>query len=145
MIELPFARGEYEQRLKKIRAEMHKRGLDLLIVNDVANQHYITAYDGWSFYTPQAVLVPIEDEEPVWIGRAMDAAGRTDLLIAVGTTLQVYPVAGAVPRAKAAGARIVIINAQATPFDGIADAVLSSPISEVLPPICGNTAGPRPV
>jgi len=75
MIELPFARAEYEQRLKKIRAEMQRRGLDLLIVNDVANQHYITAYDGWSFYTPQVVLVPIEDAEPVWIGRAMDAAG----------------------------------------------------------------------
>ncbi len=75
MIELPFARAEYAQRLKKIKAEMRKRGLDLLIVNDVANQHYITAYDGWSFYTPQVVLVPIEDEEPVWIGRAMDAAG----------------------------------------------------------------------
>jgi Xaa-Pro dipeptidase len=75
MIQLPFARAEYEQRLRKIRAEMQRRGLDLLIVNDVANQHYITAYDGWSFYTPQVVLVPIEDEEPVWIGRAMDAPG----------------------------------------------------------------------
>ena len=76
MIELPFARAEYEQRLKRIRTEMQRRGLDLLIVNDIANQHYITAYDGWSFYTPQVVLVPIEDgAEPVWIGRAMDAAG----------------------------------------------------------------------
>ena len=75
MIELPFQRAEYEQRLKKIRAEMQRRGLDLLIVNDVANQHYVTGYDGWSFYTPQVVLVPIEDAEPVWIGRAMDAAG----------------------------------------------------------------------
>lgn len=75
MIELPFARAEYNLRLKKIRTEMEKRGLDLLIVNDVANQHYITGYDGWSFYTPQVVLVPIENEEPVWIGRAMDAAG----------------------------------------------------------------------
>ena len=64
--------AEYDVRLKKIRTEMARRGLDLLIVNDVANQHYITAYDGWSFYTPQMVLVPIEeDAEPVWIGRAM--------------------------------------------------------------------------
>jgi Xaa-Pro dipeptidase len=54
---------------------MARRGLDLLIVNDVANQHYITGYDGWSFYTPQMALVPLADEEPVWIGRAMDAAG----------------------------------------------------------------------
>ncbi len=76
MIELPFARDEYQQRLKKIRAEMAKRGIELLVVNDVANQHYITAYDGWSFYTPQVVLVPIDEgAEPVWIGRAMDAAG----------------------------------------------------------------------
>lgn len=75
MIEVPFARDEYQQRLRKIRAEMAKRRLELLIVNDVANQHYMTGYDGWSFYTPQIVLVPLEEVEPVWIGRAMDAAG----------------------------------------------------------------------
>lgn len=75
MIELPFSRSEYDRRLKAIREEMARRGLDLLVVNDIANQHYITGYDGWSFYTPQSVLVPLADEEPVWIGRAMDAAG----------------------------------------------------------------------
>lgn len=75
MIELPFGREEYRRRLNTIRAEMQRRGLDILIVNDVANQHYITGYDGWSFYTPQVVIVPLDDVEPVWIGRAMDAAG----------------------------------------------------------------------
>lgn len=75
MIQLPFALTEYKARLQAIRTEMARRNLDLLIVNDVANQHYITGYDGWSFYTPQVVLVPLADEEPVWIGRAMDAAG----------------------------------------------------------------------
>jgi Xaa-Pro dipeptidase len=75
MIALPFERDEYAERLTRVRGEMARRGLELLIVNDVANQHYLTAYDGWSFYTPQMVVVPIEDEEPVWIGRAMDAAG----------------------------------------------------------------------
>lgn len=74
MVPLPFPLSEYAGRLAKIRQEMSQRGLDLLIVNDVANQHYITGYDGWSFYTPQVVLVPPEGE-PVWIGRAMDAAG----------------------------------------------------------------------
>ena len=66
---------EYERRLRAVRDSMEARGIDLLIVTDVANQHYLTAYDGWSFYTPQIVAVSIEDEEPVWIGRAMDAAG----------------------------------------------------------------------
>jgi Xaa-Pro aminopeptidase len=74
MVPLPFPRTEYDARLARIREAISKRGLDLLIVTDVANQHYITAYDGWSFYTPQVVLVPLADE-PVWLGRAMDAGG----------------------------------------------------------------------
>jgi Xaa-Pro aminopeptidase len=74
MVPLPFEAAEYQARLANIRSQMSRRGLDLLIVNDVANQHYITAYDGWSFYTPQVVIVPLQGE-PVWIGRAMDAAG----------------------------------------------------------------------
>ncbi|MFO1169887.1 MAG: aminopeptidase P family N-terminal domain-containing protein [Hyphomicrobiaceae bacterium] len=74
MVPLPFSRDEYLARLQRIRTEMAKRNLDLLLVNDIANQHYITAYDGWSFYTPQVVIVPM-DGEPYWIGRAVDAVG----------------------------------------------------------------------
>jgi len=74
---------------------------------------------------------------PSVIARAMRAAEQTDLLIAVGTSLQVYPVAGAVPLAAAAGARVVIVNAEPTPFDEMADAVLRQPIGEVLPALCG--------
>jgi NAD-dependent deacetylase len=75
--------------------------------------------------------------EPDVIARAMRAAERADLLIAIGTSLQVYPVAGAVPLAKSSGARAVIVNAEPTPFDEIADAVLREPIGEILPQICG--------
>jgi NAD-dependent protein deacetylase/lipoamidase len=73
---------------------------------------------------------------PEVIERAMSSAAEADCLIAVGTSLQVYPVAGAVPTAKAAGATIIIVNAQPTPFDDIADVRLSQPISEVLPVMC---------
>jgi len=73
---------------------------------------------------------------PEVIDRAMQAAGEADLLLAIGSTLQVYPVAAAVPRAKAAGARIVIVNAEPTHFDDIADAVIQQRIGEVLPAIC---------
>ena len=72
---------------------------------------------------------------PEVIDRAMNAAAEADLFISVGTSLQVYPIAGAVPVAKRAGARVVIVNAQPTPFDGIADAVLRGVIGEVLPRI----------
>lgn len=75
---------------------------------------------------------------PAVIQRAMDAAQQSDLLLSVGTSLQVYPIAGAVPTAKAAGARIVIMNAQPTPFDTIADAVLDGSISAILPAISGG-------
>jgi len=74
--------------------------------------------------------------DPQVIDRAMTAAGEADLMLAVGTTLQVYPVAGAVPLAKEAGARVVIMNDQPTPLDDIADALLRGSIGELLPAIC---------
>jgi NAD-dependent deacetylase len=72
------------------------------------------------------------------IDRAIAASYEADVFLSVGTSLQVYPVAGVVPTAKAAGARVVIMNAQPTPFDRIADAVLNGSISDVLPRICGQ-------
>jgi NAD-dependent deacetylase len=76
---------------------------------------------------------------PEVIDRAMRVAGEGDLFLAVGSTLQVYPVAGTVEIAKAAGARVVIVNAQPTPWDDAADAVLRESISEVLPRLCGKS------
>jgi len=76
---------------------------------------------------------------PEVIERAMRVAEEADLLLAVGTSLQVYPVANAVPLAKQAGARLVIVNAEPTPFDRIADAVFNAPIGKVLPAICGES------
>jgi NAD-dependent deacetylase len=73
---------------------------------------------------------------PEVIESALQAAGDADLLLAIGTSLQVYPVANLVPVAKSAGARVVIVNAEPTPFDQLADAVIRAPIGEVLPRIC---------
>jgi NAD-dependent deacetylase len=81
---------------------------------------------------------------PEVIDQAMQASGEADLFLAVGTSLQVYPVAGALEVARTAGARIVIVNAQPTPFDGVADAVFNESISEVLPEIIsGRESGAR--
>jgi NAD-dependent deacetylase len=77
------------------------------------------------------------------IDRVWRASGEADCLIAIGTSLQVYPIAAIVPAAKAAGASLIIVNAQPTPFDAMADATLSDPISEVLPAlIAANDAPP---
>ena len=71
------------------------------------------------------------------LDRAERAAAACDLLLAVGSTLGVYPAAGLVPLAKSAGARIVIVNAEETAYDSIADAVLRDSISDVLPALLG--------
>ena len=78
---------------------------------------------------------------PEVIDRAMRVAGEADLLLAVGSTLQVYPVAGVVPLAHEAGARIVILNLEPTGMDHLAHAMLTAPIAEVLPAICGAAPG----
>jgi len=65
--------------------------------------------------------------------RAQQAAHRSDLMLAVGTKLSVWPIAGVVPTAKEAGARVVIINAEPTELDSMADTVLRGSISEILP------------
>jgi NAD-dependent deacetylase len=65
--------------------------------------------------------------------RAEIAAQNCDLMLAVGTTLAVWPAAGVVPIAKRHGARVVILNAEPTEMDGLADAVVNASISEVLP------------
>jgi NAD-dependent deacetylase len=81
---------------------------------------------------------------PEVIDAAFDAAAQADLFLAVGSTLQVYPVAGTVPVAKERGATVVIVNGDATQMDGLADAVLRGPISTILPWICRSVPGGEP-
>ena len=64
--------------------------------------------------------------------RAEVAAQNCDLMIAIGTTLAVYPVAAVVPAAQRVGAKIAIINAEPTEMDHLADLVIRESISEVL-------------
>jgi NAD-dependent deacetylase len=81
--------------------------------------------------------------------RAHRAAQQCDLMLTVGTKLSVYPVAGVVPTAKEAGARVIIVNAEPTDMDGLADAVLRGQIRDVLPRLIdvdgagGGTEGAR--
>ena len=70
----PFSPGEYDRRIALVRAEMDRRGLDLILATDPSNQAWLTGYDGWSFYVHQGVLLAMEGD-PIWWGRRMDAAG----------------------------------------------------------------------
>jgi NAD-dependent deacetylase len=70
--------------------------------------------------------------------RAERAARSCDLLLAIGSTLAVYPIAAVVPLAKRAGAKLVIVNGDPTEMDELADAVVRGRIGEVLPSLVGS-------
>jgi NAD-dependent deacetylase len=72
--------------------------------------------------------------------RAEAAARDCDLMLAVGSTLAVYPIADVVPVAKSCGAAVIIVNSEETGMDGLADALVRARIGDVLPRIVGMAA-----
>ncbi|NDL56749.1 SIR2 family NAD-dependent protein deacylase [Phytoactinopolyspora mesophila] len=64
---------------------------------------------------------------------AVEVSTDCDVFIAVGTSLSVHPAAGLCDHARAAGAQLVVVNAEPTPYDALATMVIREPISEVLP------------
>ena len=70
-----FEVSEYQERIRRTKESMQEHGIDLLIVSQPANMNYLTGYDGWSFYVHQAVVVALDQEQPMWLGRGMDANG----------------------------------------------------------------------
>jgi NAD-dependent deacetylase len=72
--------------------------------------------------------------------RAEAAAEACDLLLAVGSTLAVFPAAGLVPVAARHGAVVIIVNGGPTEMDELADVVVQGPISERLPALVEGLA-----
>jgi len=70
---------------------MRAQGIDLLLISNPANQFYVTGYDGWSFYTPQMVVVAIDADEPIWFGRKMDAVGAKFTAFLAEENVIAYP------------------------------------------------------
>jgi NAD-dependent deacetylase len=68
------------------------------------------------------------------------AAETCDLFLAVGTSLTVRPVSGLCDVALDAGASLVVVNAQETPYDELAAEVLRGPIGEILPALTRDLA-----
>jgi NAD-dependent deacetylase len=71
------------------------------------------------------------------VAAATAAAGDCDVFLAVGTSLQVWPAAALVEVAFMRGARVVIVNAEPTPFDDMAHLVVREPIGTALPRLVG--------
>jgi ectoine hydrolase len=73
-VPLNFSLEEFQARLDKVRTAMAEQNISTLVIHDPSNMAWLTGYDGWSFYTPQAVIVG-PTGHPIWFGRAMDAKG----------------------------------------------------------------------
>ncbi len=86
-----FDRREYLERVARTKERMIQKGIDVLLVASPANQFWLTGYDGWSFYTPQMVVVSLDDEEPVWFGRKMDAVGAQFTVFMGDSSIVPYP------------------------------------------------------
>ena len=67
------------------------------------------------------------------LARAQGLAAQADVMLVVGSSLQVYPAAGIPRLARDSGAELVIVNAEPTPFDGWARVVLRGKAGEILP------------
>lgn len=70
---------------------------------------------------------------PEVIEDALRAARSCDLFLAVGSSLTVQPAAGLCVEAADAGARLIVINSEETPYDRVADGVLNTSVHEALP------------
>ncbi|RFC71401.1 Sir2 family NAD-dependent protein deacetylase [Streptomyces sp. AcE210] len=74
-----------------------------------------------------------EQLDPVVLGEAVAITKACQVFVAVGSSLQVQPAAGLTGVAADNGARLVIVNAEATPYDGLADEIIREPIGTALP------------
>ncbi|WP_432188361.1 SIR2 family NAD-dependent protein deacylase [Streptomyces sp. Tue6028] len=71
--------------------------------------------------------------DPVVLGEAVAITKACQVFIAVGSSLQVQPAAGLAGVAADHGARLIIVNAEPTPYDDLADEVVREPIGTALP------------
>ena len=70
-----FEKPEYLDRIAKTKARMEEAGIEVLLVTNPGNMNYLSGYDGWSFYVHQMVILALDQDVPIWVGREQDAAG----------------------------------------------------------------------
>ena len=68
----PFLKPQYDDRLSRVLSTMATRGPDALVIADPENINWFNAYDSWSFYTLQMILIDMHGG-PFWMGLEMDA------------------------------------------------------------------------
>jgi ectoine hydrolase len=59
--------------MKRVKERMALDGLEVLLVTNPSNINYLSGYDAWSFYVHQMLIIRIDEDQPLWIGRKQDA------------------------------------------------------------------------
>ncbi|MFG3210835.1 SIR2 family NAD-dependent protein deacylase [Streptomyces tendae] len=80
--------------------------------------------------------------DPVVLGEAAAISKACQVFVAVGTSLQVEPAAGLAGVAVEHGARLIVVNAEPTPYDDLADEVVRGPIGTALPELLRGLGSP---
>ena len=88
--DIPFSQPEYARRIAKTRKAMENAGVDILFVTDPSNIAWLTAYDGWSFYVHQGVIL-LPEGDPIWWGRGMDGNGARRTVWMNDDCIRPYP------------------------------------------------------
>ena len=86
---------------------------------------------------PGRLFAKLPRQLTVWNSHGDKLTALPPGFVAIGTTLSVYPVANCIPRARDAGARVVIINGSETEMDHLADEVIRGDIEFIVPAMCG--------
>ncbi|MGD6742300.1 SIR2 family NAD-dependent protein deacylase [Streptomyces sp. BH106] len=81
-----------------------------------------------------------ENLDPLVLGEAVEVTKACDVFFAVGSSLQVHPAAGLAGLAAEHGARLVVVNAEPTPYDDMAAEVVREPIGTAVPRLLGELA-----
>lgn len=79
--------------------------------------------------------------DPQVLADAMAIAKACEVFVTVGSTLQVQPAASLVGIAAEHGARLVVVNAEPTPYDELADEIVREPIGVSLPKLLAGLSG----
>ena len=86
-----FPAAEYRDRIARVKRRMAEVGIDVLLCAEPASLNYLCGYDGWSFYVHQYLILALSMDEPLWVGRAMDAAGARLTTFLKSGSIEPYP------------------------------------------------------
>jgi Xaa-Pro dipeptidase len=105
----PFSDEVYRERIAKTKAVLAERRIDVLICTDPSNMNYLSGYDGWTFHMPQCLIVSLDRDEPIWIGRETEYYQARITSMLGDKSLKPYP------------ERYFITCLPGQPFDFVAD------------------------